>query len=82
MGNIWERLGMHTGLWWRSLSKKTAQKPRHMWEDYYKINLQEMGWEDIMDRIELAQDRNKWQDLVNAVIKLQVGDNVRSFLVG
>jgi hypothetical protein len=41
-----------------------------------------MGWEDIMDWIYLAQDRNKWQDLVNAVKKLHDGDNVRSFSVG
>jgi len=63
------------------LGEKTAQKPRHRWKDYYKINLQEKGWEDIMDWVDLAQDRNKWQDLVNAVTKRHVGENVRSFLV-
>jgi hypothetical protein len=72
---------MHTGLWWGSLGEKTARKPRHRWKDYYKINLQEMGWEDIMDWVNLAQDRNTWQDLVNAVMKHHVGDNVRNFLV-
>lgn len=35
-----------------------------------------MDWDD------LAPDRNKWQDLVNAAIKFYIGDNVRSFLVG
>jgi hypothetical protein len=46
------------------------------------MNLQEMGSEDIMDWVDLAQDRNKWQDLVNAVMKHHVGDNMGSFLVG
>jgi hypothetical protein len=73
---------MHTGLWWESLSEKIAQKPRHRWKDYYEINLQEMGWKGIMDWVDLAQDRNKWQNLVNSVMNLHIGDNVRSFLVG
>ena len=59
MGHVWERLGRHTGLWRRNLSEKTAQKSRYRWKNYYKINLQEMGWEDIMDWINLARDRNK-----------------------
>jgi len=82
VGHVWKRLGMHTELWWGSLSEKNAQKSRHRWKDYFKIKLQERGWEDIMDLVDLAQDRNKWQDLVNAVMNLHVGDNVRSFLVG
>ena len=35
-----------------------------------------------MDWVDLAQDRNKWQNLVNSVMNLHIGDNVRSFLVG
>jgi hypothetical protein len=34
------------------------------------MDLQEVGWG--MDWIELAQDRDRWWDLVNAVMNLRV----------
>jgi hypothetical protein len=46
-------------------------RPRRSWEDNIKINLQEVGYEGI-NRNELAQDRDRWQELVNAVMNLQV----------
>jgi hypothetical protein len=36
-----------------------------------QIDLREMGW-DGMDGIDLAQDRDKWRDLVNTVMNLWV----------
>jgi hypothetical protein len=36
-----------------------------------KMDLQEVGWEGIA-RIDLAQDRDRRQDLVNAVMNLRV----------
>jgi hypothetical protein len=41
------------------------------WEDNIKIDLREIGW-DGMDWIDLAQDRDQWRALVNAVINLRV----------
>jgi hypothetical protein len=35
------------------------------------MDIREVGWED-MNWIELAQDRDRWQALVNAVMNLQV----------
>jgi len=51
--------------------KRPLGRPRHRWGDNIKMDLQEMGCEG-MDWIDVAQDRDKWQALVNAVINLQV----------
>jgi len=40
-------------------------------EDNIRMNLREVGWEGV-DWMHLAQDRNQWQTLVSAVMKLQV----------
>jgi hypothetical protein len=44
---------------------------RPKWEDNIKMDLQEMGCGG-MDWIELAQNRDRWWTLVNAVMKPQV----------
>jgi hypothetical protein len=36
-----------------------------------KIDLRKKGW-DVMDLIELAQDRDQWRALVNTVMNLRV----------
>jgi len=46
-------------------------KPRHRWEDNIKMYLQEVGCAG-MDWIELAQDRDRWQELVNVLMNLRV----------
>jgi len=51
--------------------KRPLGRPRHRWEDYIKMDLQEVACRSI-DWIELAQDRDRWQALVNAVMNLQV----------
>jgi hypothetical protein len=48
-----------------------SQHHESRWEDNIKIDLQEMGWE-VMDWIDMAQDRDRWQALVNAVMNVQV----------
>ena len=44
---------------------------RPRWEDNIKMNLQEVGCVG-MDWIEVAQDRDRWWALVNAVMNLRV----------
>ena len=51
--------------------KKPLGRPRRRWEDNITMDLQEVGCGG-MDWIELAQGRNRWRALVNAVINLRV----------
>jgi hypothetical protein len=41
------------------------------WEDNIKIDLQEVGWGGL-DWTGLAEDRDRWQALVNAVMSIRV----------
>jgi len=70
-----ERMGKGeacTGFWWgKPEGKGLLGGPRFRWKDNIKMDLQEVGCGG-MDRIELAQDRDSWRTLVNAVMKLRV----------
>ena len=46
-------------------------RPRRRWEDNIKMGLQELGC-GAMDWIEVAEDRDSWRALVNAVMNLRV----------
>jgi hypothetical protein len=49
--------------------------------DNIKIDLRELGW-DVVDWIDLAQDRDLWRALVNTVMNLRVPYNAGKFLSG
>jgi hypothetical protein len=51
--------------------KRPLGRHRRRWEDNIKMALQEVGY-GVMDWIELAPDRDRWQALVNAVMDLRV----------
>jgi hypothetical protein len=51
--------------------KRPFERPRRTWEDNIKIDFQEVGCR-VMDWMELAQDRDRWWALVNAVMNLRV----------
>jgi hypothetical protein len=51
--------------------KRPLGRPEYRWEDNIKADLQEVGCGG-MDWIELAQDRERWLELVNAVMNLRV----------
>ena len=59
------------GLVGKSKGNLPPGRPRCRWEDNIKMDLQEVGCEG-MDWIELAQDRDRWRALVNAVKNLRV----------
>jgi hypothetical protein len=56
-------------------------RQRRRWIDNIKMDLGETGWDDV-DWIGLAQDRDKWRALVNAVMNLRVPCNSGKFLSG
>ena len=45
--------------------KRQLGRPRRKWEDNIIMDLQKLGWG--MAWIDLAQDRDRWRALVNAV---------------
>ena len=51
--------------------KRPLGRPRRRWDDNIKMDLQEIGCGG-MDWIELAQDRDRWQAFVNAVMNVWV----------
>jgi len=68
---MWESRSVYRVLVGKPEGKRPLGRPRHRWEDNIKMNLQEMGCED-MDWIDVAQDRDRWWAFVNAVMNLQV----------
>ena len=66
-----ERRSVYRGLIWKPEGKRPLGRPKTRWEDNIKMDLQEVGCGG-MDRIELAQDRDRWRALVNAVTILRV----------
>jgi len=66
-----ERRSVHRVLVGKHEGKRPLWRPRRRWEDNIKMDLQEVGCGG-MDWIELAQDRNRWRALANAVMNLRV----------
>jgi hypothetical protein len=65
-----ERRGVYRVLVGRPKCKSPLVRPRRRWEDNIRMGLQEVGCGG-MDWIELAQDKDSWRALVNAVINLR-----------
>ena len=65
-----ERRGVYRVLVGKSKGKIPLERPRRGWEDNIKMDLQEVGCGG-MDWIEVAQDRDRWREFVNAVMKLR-----------
>jgi len=71
VASVGERRGVYRVLVGKPEGKRQLRRPRRRWEDYIKMDLQEVGCGG-MDWIELAQDRDRWRALVKAVMNLLV----------
>jgi ribosome biogenesis protein Nip4 len=69
-GNLW----LHPDTY-RILVEKSERiqlrRPRRRWEDNIRMDLRAIGWEGV-DWIHLAQDRDRWQAVVNTAMNLRV----------
>jgi hypothetical protein len=57
----------------RTLKVRTLGRSTHKWDDNIKIDIQEFGWR-VTNFIAVAQDRDRWRWLVNAVINFRVNE--------
>jgi hypothetical protein len=65
-------VGKHEG-------KRPLGRPWRSWEYNIKMDIREVGC-GVMDWIEVAQHRDRWRALVNAVMNLRVTLNSGNFL--
>jgi len=65
-----ERRDVYKVLVGKPEGKRLLGRRRRRWEDNIKMDFQEVGRRS-MDWFELAQDRDRWRALVNAVMKLR-----------
>jgi hypothetical protein len=68
MGRIGTRIGLLVG---KPEGRRPLGRQRRRWLDNIRLDFVEVGWRDV-DWIGLAQDRDRWRALVNAVINLRV----------
>jgi len=62
---------VHTGFWWGNLiARGLLEDTRVDWWLILKFIFRE--WDRGMDRIDVTQNRDTWQALVNAVMRLRV----------
>jgi hypothetical protein len=66
-----ERRGAYRALVGKPEGRRPLGRPICRWKDNIKMDLREVGWGG-MDWINLAQDRDRWRAVVNAVMNLRV----------
>jgi len=66
-----EGRGVHRVLLGKPEGKRPLGRPRRIWEDNIKTDLQEVGG-GCADWLELAQDREMWRAFVSTVRNLRV----------
>jgi len=66
-----ERRGVYKVLVGKPEEKRPLERPRRRWESNMRMYIQKVGC-GCMDWIDLAQNRDRWRALVNAVMNLRV----------
>ena len=66
-----EKRGVYRVLVGKTEGKRPLGRPRRRWEGNIKMDLQEVGCE-VVDWMELAQVKDRWWALANAVMNLRV----------
>ena len=71
VARMWERRDVYRVLVGKTEGKRPLGRPRRRWEGNIKMDLQEVECRGV-DWIGLAQDRDRWRTLVNAVMDLGI----------
>jgi len=70
VARIGEKRGAYRGSVGKIEGNRPLGRPRRRWENNIKMHLQKVGFGGL-DWIEMAQDRDRWWALVNAVMNLR-----------
>jgi hypothetical protein len=62
---------MHRVFGGKARKKRPLGRPKRRWENGIRMYLREIGWGSV-EWIQLAQDRDRWRAVVNAVMNLRV----------
>ena len=71
VAHMGEGRGVHRVLVGKPEGKRALGRPKRRWEDNIKMDLQEVGG-SCGDWMELAQDRDRWRDLVGMMRNFRV----------
>jgi hypothetical protein len=76
---IGEKIGVYMVLVGKPEGKRPLGKPRRSWKVNIKVDIHGLGCGGMV-WIDVAQDRDRWLTLVNAVMNLRAAQNAGSFL--